>query len=412
MDTIINFSIQYSHARVWIPIWLSLTVFAFPLSSTMQSWCLGIALLNIMSIAEYRGDLVRLFSSTWFKATLFLFSLALIACLWSPASLSLIAKVFDKYIKILYLPILVVGFQNPKTRELSIHAFLLAMLITCGMSILKYHGYLQSFNINPDHVFRNHIITGFLVSFATYLSFLFSYRQRGYTRITYGLLAMVFTYQVLFINGGRTGYVLYLLLMLILVLQISTWRQAIAGILLLGVLFAGSYIASPIMKTRVDSISEQMKQYQENKKDTDIGYRLQFHDFAHKLFNQHPIRGNGTASFGYYFGIEKPRTCRFSNLLEPHSQYWLTAAEFGLLGILSLMFFFMSLLQASQKLNKMKHIAFAIIPTFMIGNLSDSLLFYSSSGYFFILFMALCLGEWFEDEKKLHSKNTNKISCD
>ena len=403
MDALINFSIHYLHARVWIPIWLCLAVLAFPLSTSVQSFCLGIALIDILSIAEYRRDLLKLISSTWFKATLFLFGLALIACLWSPASASQIAIVFDKYIKLLYLPILVVGFQNPKTRTFSMHAFLLAMLITCGISILKYHGYLQSFKINPDHVFRNHIITGLLVSFAMYLSCLFSYFKSGYTRIAYGLLAIVFTYQVLFINGGRTGYVIYLLLMLIFVLQVSTWRQAIAGILLVSAFLTGSYIASPIMKIRVDEISQQIKQYQQNEKDTEIGFRLQFHDFAHKLFNQHPIRGNGTASFGHYFGHKKSTPIEFSNLLEPHSQYWLVAAEFGLLGVFALLFFFISLLQASRNLNKMKYISFAIILTFMIGNLSDSLLFYSSSAYFFIFFMALCLGESLEITK--HAEN-------
>jgi O-antigen ligase len=399
LDALINFSIKYLHARVWIPIWLSLAVLAYPLSLSVHSFCLGITLIDILSIGEYRKDLVGIFSTTWFKATLFLVGLALIACLWSPASLSKIATVFNKYIKIIYLPILVIGFHHYKTREVSIHAFLLAMLITSVISILRYHGYLLSFNIEAEHVFRNHIITGLLVSFATYLSLLLCTRQQGYKIIPYGLLALVFSYHVLYINGGRTGYVLYFLLMLLLVLQTCTKRQAIAGIVFIGLLFTGNYISSSLMRVRINAIPQQIIKYQQNIKDTQIGYRLQFHDFAHQLFNQHPIRGNGTGSFGYYFGLDKTQPIGFSNLLEPHSQYWLAAAEFGLLGVLALLFFFMSLIQASRKLNKMKPIAFAVILTFMLGSLSDSLLFYSSSGYFFILFMALCLGEWLEDKK-------------
>lgn len=401
MDSIINFSKKYLHARLWIPIWLTLTVFTFPLSASLQGIFLGITLIDILSLSEYRKDLLSLFSSTWFQATLALFGMSLIACLWSPASFANTEIVFNKYVKILYLPLLAIAYQNPKNRDFSFYAYLLAMLFTCSLSILKYHGFLNAFVIDPDYVFRNHIITGLLVSFAVYLSLLFCYRQQGIKRIVYGLLASLFTYQVLFINAGRTGYLLYLLFIFILVLQLLSWRQAVAAIVGVVVLFLGSYFSSPIMKSRMNDIPLQIENYQKDNKNTQIGYRLQFHKFAYQLFNQHPIRGNGTGSFGYYFGKDQTRPEGFSNLLEPHSQYWLTAAEFGSFGLVVLMSFFISLIFVSRKLNQMKPIAFAIIVAFMVGNISDSMLFYSGSGYFFILFMALCLGEWLENKKAL-----------
>lgn len=61
---------------------------------------------------------------------------------------------------------------------------------------------------------------------------------------------------------------------------------------------------------------------------------------------------------------------------------------------------FFSLLQASRKLDEMKMLSFAMIVSYMIGNLSDSLLFYSGSGYFFIFFMAIFLGEELEIKNK------------
>ena len=339
-------------------------------------------------------------STRWCKAALFLFAIALIACLWSPASWAQKGLVVEKYSKLLYLPVLVAGFQNLRTRQLSIHAFLLAIIITCSLSILKFHGFLQTFTFDPDYIFRNHIVTGFMVAFSAYLTILFSYRNKGGIRITYGLLALLFSYQVLFVSGARTGYIIYLLLMMILVLQLCTWRQAVVGMVMVVALFAGSYLASPVMKMRVDAIGQQLTRYQHDDKDTDIGIRLQFHDFAHKLFNRHPLFGNGTGSFTYNFDVEKPVPAWDRKLLEPHSQYWLIAAEFGVLGIIALLYFFLTLIQASLKLDKMKAIALAMLIPFMIGNVSDSLLLYSGPGYFFILFMGLCLGEGLEIQKK------------
>lgn len=389
--------------EAWAQFFLIGTLLFFPMSSSAKSICLTLSLGSIIFSPGFRADFVRLFSTHWCKAAFLLFGMALIFCLWSPANSSQLQLVVEKYSKLLYLPILVVGFQNSTTRQLCFHAFLLAMLITCGLSILKFQGYLASIASTPDNIFRNHIMTSYMVAFAAYLSFLFCFRHQKYARIAYGLLALLFSYQILFINGSRTGYIIYLLLMFLLVLQICTWRQAILGIVAISSLFTTCYFISPVMKMRVDDVVRQVKGYQHNERNTDIGIRLQFHDYAHQLFNQHPILGNGTASFAYYYDKERPvdfSIWKTKTLLEPHSQYWLVAAEFGLFGIAALSYFFFSLLQASWRLHKLKFMACAMLVPFLIGNLSDSLLFYSGSGYFFILFMAMFLGEEFEYSKR------------
>ncbi len=127
-------------------------------------------------------------------------------------------------------------------------------------------------------------------------------------------------------------------------------------------------------------------------KNPSVGYRLQFHDFANDLFNRHPIKGNGTGSFTALFRMEKPVPSWNRTLLEPHRQYWLVASEFGILGLISLFFLFGSLFWASWQLTAMRSIAITSLVIFLVGNLTDSLLFYSGSGYFFIMCMALSLG--------------------
>jgi len=46
-----------------------------------------------------------------------------------------------------------------------------------------------------------------------------------------------------------------------------------------------------------------------------------------------------------------------------------------------------------MRLNGTRPWALAMMLSFVVGSVTDSLLFYSGSGYFFILFMALCLSE-------------------
>ncbi|MFA5960128.1 MAG: O-antigen ligase family protein [Tatlockia sp.] len=376
----------------FIPFFLAITCFALPLSSTAKSICLSVSIAAILLSPSYRNALTNLFKTSWCKAALALFFIALFACFYSPATFSERMLILEKYSKLLYLPVLVLGFREQKTRTDCLNAFIVAMVITSGLSVLRFSGLLPGFEINPDHVFRNHIMVGYMVDFAAYLCALFFYREQGKKRLMYGLLFVLFSYHVLFVNGGRMGYVIYLVLMALLFLQIFSWRAAVVAALLFGAGFYFLYSQNPVMKDRVQLATIEYKYYEWDK-NTPVGFRLQFYHYALDVFKRHPISGNGTGSFTYYFRTENPVPFWFSKLLEPHSQYWLVADEFGLIGLFALLFFFASLFKASWRLKSTKPIAFAMLLPFVIGNFTDSLLLYSGSGYFFILFMALCLGE-------------------
>ncbi len=398
MEALVD-SLTKFHAQKCIPILLAITLFALPISSTAKSICLSLAVVAILLAPSYRDELAKFLRKDWCKAAIFLFCLALVACLWSPASFPEKMLILEKYSKFLYLPILAVGFCDPKTRNMGIHAFLLAMLLTSSLAVLKFRGFLPSYNINPDYIFRNHIIAGYMLDFAAYLSALLVYRQQGSKRLAYILLFVLFSYHVLFINEGRMGYIAYFLLMAVLVLQICSWRLAIAGCLIICATFFLVYNQSSYMKNRLSLAVTEVKSYQQNDRDTPVGYRLQFYKFAYQLFNRHPLLGNGTAGFTYSFRTEKPVSSWLHTLLEPHNQYLFVATEFGIVGVVALLLFFFTLLKASWQLGSMRPIAFAMLVCFLLGNLTDSLLLYSGSGYFFILFMSLCLGE-VRDEKQ------------
>ena len=210
---------------------------------------------------------------------------------------------------------------------------------------------------------------------------------------------VLYSYQILFINTGRGGYIIYALLMLTLLLQKLNKRQVILGILLLMGCYGLCYKLSPLMQERVVALYSDFLHYKQDK-NTSVGFRIQFHKYANNLFKRHPFMGNGTGSFIYYFDKENPvpfwhdmHGYKHTKLLEPHSQYWLMAAEFGLTGFFIFTLFFASLVKGSFLLTTWRHPAIALLILIFIGNFSDSLLFYSGSGYFFIVLMALFLSE-------------------
>lgn len=385
--------------QTWVGFLLAATVFVIPLSSTAKSIFVILSFSMIVLTPQYHQIIFNQVKKMWCWAAVAVFLIALIASVWSPAGLHEKMVAIEKYSKLLYLPVFAAGFTDPNARRLGLHAFLLAMFLTCIVSLLWLIGLLNLPEVEGGGIFRNHIMTGFMMAFAAYLSsFLliqsYSHSRRiGTIQIIYFFLTLLFTYHVFFINNGRTGYVIYFMLMVLLMLQTFSWRQAVLGIVLGCSLLGISYYQSPVMQEAIQKAVNDCQMYKENKKDTNIGYRLQFHDYAYLLFKRSPWFGNGTASFADTFHKENPIPSRGDRLLEPHSQYWLVASEFGLLGCFALVGFFASLLIASFQLKTLKPLALAILLPFIVGNLSDSLLFYSGTGYFFILFMALCLGE-------------------
>lgn len=379
--------------QLWVPVLLVASFLAVPMSTTAKSIFLSMAVVLIMISPAYRSSLKTIFSQFWCQTTLLVFFIVIMASFWSPATYREKLLILEKFSKLLFLPILAVGFRNERIRRISLQAFLVAMGITCLLSLGKFSGFIIFRGVDPGQVFRNHIMTGYMMAFAAYLSALLFTQSRGKARILYAVGLLLFSYQVLFINTGRTGYIIYILLMMLLAFQMLNWKYIMLAAIL-GTTFLGAiYSQNTEIHARVDQLYEDWQQYKNDHKNTSVGYRLQFHEYAKELFKRHPWFGNGTSSFTYSYSQDKPIPSWDRKLLEPHSLYWLVAAEFGALGLLALGLFFSSMIIAACRLRAMRPIAMAVLIPFIIGNVSDSLLFYSGTGYFFVLFMALCLSE-------------------
>ncbi len=380
-----------------VSLCLIMSMFFIPISSTLKSIFLGLTVVTTLSLAPYRRDLGSLYRSPWFLSLLGLFAFALLAMIWSPALWKDKLWVLEKYSKLLYLPILAIAFQAEKTRQHAIAAFFGSMVITVIFSIIKANELFGFYDLFAGAVFRNHIITSMMMTTASYLAALLALKSRAMSiikRIGYMTLWLLFSFQVLFINGGRMGYLLYLLLMTLLLAQFFSRRQALLAMLFFAALLGFVYSQSPVLQSRIAAAVTDWRGYAHNQKDSSIGYRLQFHQYAHSLWSRHPMIGNGTASFACLYQIDQP-VANWQKLLEPHSQYWLIAAEWGNLGMLLYALWLVCLFRACNKLHAMREFGIACLLMFLVGNLSDSLLFYSGSGYFFMIMMALCLGETF-----------------
>lgn len=387
-----NFTLSDEKRILLTQFLLAGLIFFIPLSPTIKTIFLIASLIFIIITPQYNKYIPVAFKSIWGFSALLLFIFIALACLWSPASVSGQFSALDKYVKLLYLPILAAAFVEPRVRSWSITSFLLVMFLTCVVSIMQYLGILKAGE--PGTVIYNYIITGFMLALTAYIALLYMLDSKGWPRVCYMTLALLCSFQVFFVNKGRTGYVVYTVLIALLLLQKLPIKKAALGLVLAIASIGLLYTQSNTMQTRVHAFVEDVRALQQNNKNTSIGYRMQFHQYAGSLFRMHPLLGNGTGSYRYHFVKDNPVPSWGVSTADPHGQYWMILAEFGLTGLLLLVIFLGSLLITGLQLKETRAILIGVLVSFSLACFSDTLLCFSAAGYLLIFFAALCFGEW------------------
>lgn len=411
-------SLSFIDSQRIITILLSLTALSLAVSVSLKS--VFIALTSVAILAHFfiyrRREMLQVFITPWFFAAMLFFLAIVMGCLISPADKHTQLDFIHKYSKLFFLPILALGFQDKQNRFWAIHAFLLGMLITLSCSELKVFGFVKMHGEQADfgEVFYNHIVTGYFMAFAAFLAAIYAVRSKGKLRIGYALVALLFSYHTLFVNFGKTGYVM--LAILLLIFLFCDVRNLFIRSLILMLALLLMY-QSPLVKSGIGKSISDVQHYQQDDHDSansansasSVGYRLQFHNYAQNLFLRSPFVGVGTGAFSYYFSIEKPvpsweRYSKENTLMEPHGEYWLIAAEHGLVGLAVFFFFIITLFYEIYHTNKMRTVFLGLLITFLAGCCSDGFLLLTGPGYFLIFFAAMGLGESFSEKQDKFAK--------
>ncbi len=115
-----------------------------------------------------------------------------------------------KYKKLLYvLPLAVFFRRQPLLVSRFVAGFLLAHAVILALSAGAGSLHLPLGHIDPLNptVFKRHITQNFFMALAALIWLSLAFAHTGIKRIGYGLLALLASYDVLFLVLGRTGYV-------------------------------------------------------------------------------------------------------------------------------------------------------------------------------------------------------------
>ncbi|MEY3219358.1 MAG: hypothetical protein RIT27_715 [Pseudomonadota bacterium] len=262
--------------------------------------------------------------------SLSLFFLIGISFLYTSANWEESADIFFKYQELFLLPLFVIAFSQLENKKYAWLALLVSIIITLIVSYFYYLGFPISGKATSNApAFKNYITQSIIMVFAAYILILFAFLNKKY-RYPALFLAMLALFDTLFLSFGRTGYILFFILMLLLLWQLFTIHGLISGIVLAIIIAIGLYHFSPTLQHRLIAGFNDIEKYEQgHPENTSLGMRLEYYKYSWELFKQSPLIGKGTGGFEKEYAKISPRPT--SN---PHNEYLMIGTQWGIIGVI------------------------------------------------------------------------------
>ncbi|MCW5211591.1 O-antigen ligase family protein, partial [Desulfobulbus sp. TB] len=381
----------------------ALLAFALPLSTSAISLLAILILLLWLIEGRFIKKGLAIFSQPVAVAVLAFLTLLCLGLLWTE-HLTVGFKTLKDQWKLALLPVLLTTVTYHH-RSLYLSAFLLGMTLAMGMTFLAWFDLLHYADVSPTHLTPKtfHVTYNPLLAFAIYLVLHEAiwgrtrFRKRPYIiRVALFGLAGLMTVNM-FMTEGRTGQVVFLVLISLLLLQIfrkNRLKAAGAILLVLPVICLIGYFYSPTFQQRVNIAQQEIKNFKTDP-DTSVGMRLLFLQNSLEIIRKHPWLGVGTGDFqSAYAEINSTRSPTSIATDNPHNQYVLVGAMLGVVGIFFLLLiFFAMFVQAKIIQDNYQRIRLALPLFFLVIMLAESYLTVYQTAFFFVIMAAVLYKE-------------------
>jgi len=368
--------------------------FAMPISTAVTSALFVMLVVCWLFTGNYVAKYQMIRRNQVALLALALFGMYVVGLTYTTAPLSEAAGGLLKCRKYLYVPVLVTVYTHRRARDYSIRAFELAMLITLGASFLVSLGLLQSSRGTPDDcaAFKNHITQNVLMALFVALLANRACQERRLRWLYVGII-LIAVYNIFFMVGGRTGYLVLFALVSLLMFQRRGLRGlAWAGALAIGV-GAATYVCSGVFHERVTLAVQEAADYYNYRRDSpdsSIGERFAFYGSSALIASRSPFFGTGTGSFKHEFAKLAESKGR-RTVLQPHNEYLNVLVQTGLLGLGLFLYWLYTQWAHSKRLPQdLASLAQAVLVTFVVGSLFNSVMSDTTESHVLCYFIGLC----------------------
>lgn len=363
---------------------------SIPISTALDNVLFVLILVAWLGGGRLREKLAAIRHSPAALAALAFLALLLLGMTWGPGSAGDGWYYFSKHKELVLVATLGAFILGERDKRLALDAFLAAMAVTLVLSYAVWLGVLPvqyqfgRHQGNPT-VFKLYITQGVMMSLAAFLAADRALRvaQQGW-RIAYAAGAALATYNV-FMLYGRTGYLVWAALLLYLCAAHWRWR-GVAVASLAGALAVGAaYVADAPVVGRSALAAAELRDWNAGRAgpESSIGQRMNYYKTTAAIIRDHPVLGVGTGGFAIAYR-EKIRGTGLPESNNPHSQYLLTAAQLGAVGLIALIAMFAVMWWQAGRLEPPARVAArGLVLTIAVGSLLNSFLIDHTEGMLF-----------------------------
>ncbi len=360
--------------------------FVIPLSNTATS-ILALVLLVACCLSFEVKQLKAAFSNPVALAICVMLAMYIIGTLYSVGTGADLQQVLRKMVRLLLIPLIFPFFKEQKWRTYYLLAFIAAVLIAVTTALYT------------KLLLKDNIFTSLFVACA---SFILAHLLIMYPKFKGVILSVIalLVYYLFFVNIGRTGQVLFIILYSLFCWQIFAKNiklQAVAVVLLSGLIALSVMLPSTfIMRQKI--AAQEIQVYLDDNNapiiTSSLGSRLTFARNALVLIKEKPFFGYGTGSFATAYAQRFPNTVLDKTAtVNPHNQYLLTGVELGVPGIIALLAMFALLIRAFTKSSHPHaRIGVGIVYAIAFGCIANSWLLDFASMFFFVVSVGMLLG--------------------
>lgn len=367
--------------------------FSIPVSVALDSvLALVILLAGLLVIGRPgRLDVIRANPVAWM--VIFLFGFYLIGCAYSIGNQEDILNSLGKAARLMFVPLLLVVFQDADTRRHAWCGFFGAMLLTLILSYLLWLGLLHQGAIirgdaaNPV-IFKLHITHNLFMAFAAFACAVQArYADTLRRRSVWAALALLAAFNVLFMVQGRTGHLVLLALLVYMGIALLHWRGVAIALAAIGVLAALAYAlpSSSLHQRAALAFHEFSAAQPDVAATTSVGQRIEFYRNTLEIVRQRPLLGAGTGGFRQAYTDQVRDTGRVATH-NPHNEYLMVAAQLGLAGLLLLLVLFAVQWYAAARLPSVREqvLARGMVLSVVVASAVSSTLIDHAEGWFYV----------------------------
>jgi len=377
-----------------------LTAFIIPLSTAAMSIASGLLLIFWLLSGNFGLKFKRIKQSPAALWVLGLFALLAIGLLYSNAEPGATMDTFNRYKKLLIMPIIISLMLSEQWRRYAMRGFMVGMVVLLAMSYMKYFEILTIDTGGPRDpvghvtsgytVFKSRIAHSIFMAFFFYLmvQFVISCPRWRWLCLT---LAILTIHNILFMVTGQSGYVILICLITLLLYQHIGWKGLLIGILVAPLLLGITYYGSSNFKSRFHESATDFLEYTPGDYENyrGISYRREYFQGALKIIQKSPIYGHGTGSFAVeYKKVADEKGLKPAH--DPHNEFLMLTSQLGLIGLTAFCLMLLSQWRASFRLDRENRLILqGLLVTMITGCLFNSLLLNSTEGKFYLILLAI-----------------------